>query len=118
MIFIACSAERHNILFDADIKIRVLTPKDIPLVLECTNRSAGDKAVWLKEKTAITALGGSEDNLKFDNETGTLEILKDVEEVYGNYTCKVANSTTEYRVVREYSSATVSHRFCILENCV
>lgn len=94
-------------MFDADIKIRVLTPKDVPLVLECTNRSAGDKAQWLKEKApVITTLGGNEDILKIDNETGTLEILKDVEEVYGNYTCKVANSTTEYRVVRKYSSAT------------
>lgn len=94
-------------MFDADLKIRVLTPKDVPLVLECTNRSAGDKAQWLKEKTSVvTSLGGNEDIIKIDNETGTLEILKDVEEAYGNYTCKMANSTTEYRVVRKYSNAT------------
>lgn len=93
-------------LFDADLKIRVLTHRDIPLVLECTNRSAGDKTQWLKEKTPVlTALGGNEDIVKIDNETGTLEILKDVEEAYGNYTCKVANSTTEYRVVRKYSNS-------------
>lgn len=75
------------------------------MVLECANKNAGDKAQWLKEKTPVmTALSGNEDNVKIDNETGTLEILKEVEEVYGNYTCKVANSTTEYRVVRKYSN--------------
>lgn len=91
-------------MFDADIKIRVLTPKDVPLVLECANKS--DKVQWQKEKTPLsTALAGNEDIVKIDNETGSLEILKDKEEAYGNYTCKVsANSTIEYRVVREYSA--------------
>ncbi|XP_011148246.1 basigin [Harpegnathos saltator] len=94
------SADSFHLSIYFDIKIRVLTPRDIPLVLECTNRSAGDKTQWLKEKTpVVTTLGGNEDILKIDNETGTLEILKDTEEVYGNYTCKVANTTTEYRVV-------------------
>jgi len=95
-------------LFDADIKIKVLTPKDIPLMLECTNRSAGDKVQWLKEKVPLPT--DIEDrklieniDIKMDNETGTLEILKEKEEVYGNYTCKAANSTTEYRVVRKYA---------------
>lgn len=88
-------------MFDADIKIRVLTEKDLPLVLECANRSTGDKIEWLKEKKALASNG----DVKIDNEAGTLEILKDKEEVYGNYTCKANNVTisTEYRVVREYS---------------
>lgn len=78
--------------------------KDIPLVLECANRSTGDKVQWLKEKSPVnTALAGNEDIVKIDNETGNLEILKEKEEAYGNYTCKVANSTIEYKVVREYS---------------
>lgn len=102
------NADRQDLVFHADIKIRVLTSKDIPLVLECTNRSVGDKMQWLKEKLPVTTtLGGNEDVFKIDNETGTLEILKDIQEVYGNYTCKVANSTTEYRVVREYPSAII-----------
>jgi hypothetical protein len=72
-------------------------------MLECTNRSASDKVQWLKEKVPLNAaLTGMED-IKIDNETGILEILKDKEEVYGNYTCKAANSTTEYRVVRKYA---------------
>jgi len=95
------------LLFDADIKIRVLMAKDIPLVLECVNKSAGDKVQWLKEKIQLsTAFASNEDIVKIDNETGNLEILKDKEEAYGNYTCKMANSTIEYRVVREYSGKT------------
>lgn len=101
-------------MFDADIKIKVLTPKDVPLILECANKSAGDKMQWLKEQTpVITALAGKEDIVKIDNETGTLEILKDVEEVYGNYSCKVANSTTEYRVMRKYSFLMILYLFHI-----
>lgn len=74
------------------------------MVLECVNKS--DKVQWLKEKIQLryTTLAVNED-VKIDNETGNLEILKDKEEVYGNYTCKAgANSTIEYRVVREYSA--------------
>jgi len=89
-------------LFDADVKIKVLTPKDIPLMLECTNRSASDKVQWFKEKVPLNAPTAMED-IKIDNETGILEILKEKDEVYGNYTCKAANSTTEYRVVRKYA---------------
>ncbi|EZA59607.1 Basigin [Ooceraea biroi] len=92
------SSDSFHLTIYSDIRIKVLTPKDVPLVLECTNRSAGDKVQWLREKTPLTTLPGNED-IKIDNETGTLEILKDKEEVYGNYTCKAANSTTEYRVV-------------------
>lgn len=94
-------------LFDTDIKIRVLTSKDVPLMLECANKS--DKVQWLKEKTPLSiALAGNEDIVKIDNETGNLEILKDKKESYGNYTCKVGtNSTIEYRVVREYSATRI-----------
>lgn len=100
---------KNNVfLFDADIKIRVLTANDTPLALECANKNTGDKVLWLKEKSPVhTAFAGNEDNIiKIDNETGNLEILKEKEEVYGNYTCKVANATIEYRVVREYSDIT------------
>lgn len=86
-------------MFDADIKIRVLTAKDVPMMLECANRSTGDKGIWMKEKKVLI----SNDDVKIDEETGNLEILKEKEEVYGNYTCKAANTTIEYRVVREYS---------------
>lgn len=93
-------------MFNADIKIRVLTPKDIPLVLECANKSTSDKVQWLKEKIPWrTAFAGNQDIVKVDNETGSLEILKDKEEAYGNYTCKTANGTIEYRVVGEYFGA-------------
>ncbi|KAM0724709.1 Basigin [Formica fusca] len=93
------SAESFHLSIYIDIKIRVLTPKDIPLVLECANKS--DKVQWQKEKTPLsTALAGNEDIIKIDNETGSLEIVKDKKEAYGNYTCKLgANSTIEYRVV-------------------
>lgn len=101
-------ALKNNVfLFDADIKIRVLMARDIPLVLECANRSTGDKVQWLKGKTPLSTVSpGNDDIFKIDNETGNLEILKDKEEAYGNYTCKTANSTIEYRVVREYSGTT------------
>ncbi|KOC63171.1 Basigin, partial [Habropoda laboriosa] len=86
--------------FTTDIKIRVLTPKDVPLALECANRSAGEKLQWLKENVPIhTALAGSDDIIKIDNETGTLELLKTSDILHGNYTCKGTNSTTEYRIV-------------------
>ncbi|EGI57729.1 Basigin [Acromyrmex echinatior] len=94
------SPESFHLSLYFDIKIRVLTARDIPLVLECANRSAGDKVQWLKDKTPLsTAFAGNEDIIKIDNETGSLEILKDKEEAHGNYTCKAANSTIEYRVV-------------------
>lgn len=83
-----------------DIKIRVLMARDIPLVLECANKSTGDKVQWLKGKVPLNTVStGNDDILKIDNETGNLEILKDGEEACGNYTCKTANSTIEYRVV-------------------
>lgn len=86
-----------------DVKIRVLTQKETPLSLECGNRSTGDKAVWYKEKMPIlTAMVGKEDLIKIDNETGTLDVLKiDDIVVYGNYSCKVGNTSTDYRIVRE-----------------
>ncbi|KAL6263536.1 hypothetical protein P5V15_006325 [Pogonomyrmex californicus] len=92
------SSEFFHLSIYFDIKIRVLTPKDIPLILECANRSTSDK--WLKEKVPVTtALAGHEDAFKINNETGNLEILKDKEQVYGNYTCNMANSTVEYKVL-------------------
>ncbi|XP_018398755.1 PREDICTED: basigin [Cyphomyrmex costatus] len=94
------SQESFHLSLYFDIKIRVLTVRDIPLVLECANRSTSDKVSWLKEKTPIKlAFADNEDIIRIDNETGSLEILKDKEEAHGNYTCKAANSTTEYRVV-------------------
>lgn len=85
-------------LFDADIKIKVLTLEDLPLILKCENKSTSDKVQWLKEKTPLAI---NEDVFRFDNETNNLEILKKKEESFGNFTCKAANSTTEYRVVRK-----------------
>lgn len=94
------STESLHLSISFDIKIRVLTAKDVPLILECANKSTGDKVQWLKEKTSLsTALAGHEAAVKIDNDTGSLQILQEKEEVYGNYTCKAANSTIEYRVV-------------------
>lgn len=90
-------------LFDADIKIRVLTKES--LVLECANKSTSDKVQWQKEKKPLnTALAGNEEFISIDNETGNLHILQEKDVFYGNYTCKTANSTIEYRVVRKYFS--------------
>lgn len=108
VIFNAEASENNIFLFDADIKIRVLTPKDTPLVLECANKS--DKVQWQKEKMPLS-IAGNED-IKIDNDTGNLLILKDKKEAYGNYTCKLGtNSTIEYRVVREYSTIHILHNF-------
>ncbi|XP_036141088.1 basigin isoform X2 [Monomorium pharaonis] len=94
------SSDSFHLSIAFDIKIRVLTAKDVPLVLECANKTTGDKVQWLKEKTSLsTALAEKEELVKIDNSTGSLHILKEKEEVFGNYTCKVANSTVEYRVV-------------------
>ncbi|XP_029163985.1 LOW QUALITY PROTEIN: basigin [Nylanderia fulva] len=95
------SPEFFHLSINFDIRVKVLTPKDVPLVLECTNKSDGKQVQWQKEKVSLSrALPGHEDLIKFDNETGSLEILKDKEEVLGNYTCIVGpNSTIEYRVL-------------------
>lgn len=76
-------------------------------MLDCPNNKS-DKVEWQKEKTPLsTALAGNKDIVKFDNETGSLEILKDKKEAYGNYTCKVDTNSIEYRVVREYSATRI-----------
>ncbi|XP_076248508.1 immunoglobulin domain-containing protein Bsg [Calliopsis andreniformis] len=94
------SSESFHLLINFDIKVKVLTPKDTPLALECQNRSAGEKMQWFKENVPLhTALAGHEDDIKIDNETGTLEFLKSNDVLYGNYTCKGSNSSTEYRIV-------------------
>lgn len=73
------------------------------MALECANKSAGEKLLWYKERVLIhTALAGNEDLIKLDNETGVLELLKTSDVLYGNYTCKGTNSSTEYRIVRKY----------------
>ncbi|PBC33565.1 Basigin [Apis cerana cerana] len=83
-----------------DLKIKVFAPTDVPLALECANKSAGEKLLWYKERVLIhTALAGNEDLIKLDNETGVLELLKTSDVLYGNYTCKGTNSSTEYRIV-------------------
>lgn len=83
-----------------DVKVRVLTEKDVPLSLECADKGAAEKVQWLKEKVAVpTALSGNEDAFSLNNETGTLTILKETESVFGNYSCKGANFSTEYRVL-------------------
>ncbi|XP_012227807.1 basigin isoform X2 [Linepithema humile] len=93
------NAETFHLMIHCDIKVRVLT-KEAPLVLECANKSTGDKVQWQKEKTPLnTALAGSEELFKIDNDTGNLEILQEKDILHGNYTCKTANSTIEYRVV-------------------
>lgn len=91
------------IFFDTDLKIKVFAPTDVPLTLECANKSAGEKLLWYKERVLIhTALAGNEDLIKLNNETGVLELLKTSDVLYGNYTCKGTNSSTEYRIVRKY----------------
>jgi len=103
IITVIFSTEKTNVfLFNTDIKIRVLTSKDVPLVLECANKSTSDKVKWLKENVPWNKLLTGNEDIKIDNETGSLEILKDEEKVYGNYTCEAANATIKYRVVGEY----------------
>ena len=83
------SSEVFHLWIYVDIKIKVLTPKDAPMTLECGNRSAGEKLQWFKENVPLhTALAGSEELFKLDNDTGTLELLKSAEVLYGNYSCK------------------------------
>ncbi|XP_046822586.1 basigin [Vespa velutina] len=95
------SSDAFHLSLYFDVKIRVLTQKETPLSLECGNRSTGDKAIWYKEKMPIlTTMVGKEDLIKIDNETGTLDVLKiDDIIVYGNYSCKVGNTSTDYRIV-------------------
>lgn len=95
------SSEAFHLSLYFDVKIRVLTPKEVPLSLECGNRSASEKASWYKENMpALAAVAGKEELVKVDNETGILEILKaDDPIIFGNYSCKVGNSSTDYRIV-------------------
>ncbi|XP_076764274.1 immunoglobulin domain-containing protein Bsg [Xylocopa sonorina] len=84
-----------------DIKIQVLTG-NVPLKLECANKTAGEKLQWFKENSPVqTALSGKEDFFKLENETGTLVLLKDIDELYGNYTCKGNNTSTEFRILQK-----------------
>ncbi|KAK1125401.1 hypothetical protein K0M31_005769 [Melipona bicolor] len=95
------SDESFHLWIYFDIKIRVLT-KDASLVLECANKSAGEKLQWFKENVPIhTALAGNENLINIDNETGILKLEKGSEVLYGNYTCKGTNSSTEYRIVQK-----------------
>ncbi|XP_003693505.1 basigin isoform X2 [Apis florea] len=94
------SDESFHLWIYYDLKIKVFAPTDVPLALECANKSAGEKLLWYKERVLIhTALAGNEDLIKLDNETGVLELLKTSDVLYGNYTCKGTNSSTEYRIV-------------------
>ncbi|XP_017753351.1 PREDICTED: basigin [Eufriesea mexicana] len=94
------SDESFHLWIYFDIKIRVLTSKDVPLMLECANKSAGEKLQWFKENVPLyTALAGNEDLIMLNNQTGNLELLKSADALYGNYTCKGTNSSTEYRIV-------------------
>lgn len=101
---------------NTDIKIKVLTPKDAPLTLECANKSAGEKLQWFKENVPIyTALAGNEDLITLNNQTGNLDLLKSSDALFGNYTCKGTNSSTEYRIVRKYQSKIITfHTFCFI----
>ncbi|XP_023288110.1 basigin isoform X2 [Orussus abietinus] len=83
-----------------DTIIRVLSQVDTPMVMECANRTANDKVQWIKDSKPIAvAMADSEGVFRINNETGNLEILKEEEEAYGNYSCKVGNSSTDYRIV-------------------
>ncbi|CAL7944212.1 unnamed protein product [Xylocopa violacea] len=83
-----------------DIKIQVLTG-NVPLKLEC-NKTVGEKVQWFKENSPIqTVLSGKEDFYKLENETSILVLLKDIDELYGNYTCKGNNTSTEYRILQK-----------------
>ncbi|XP_006624574.1 basigin isoform X2 [Apis dorsata] len=94
------SDESFHLWIYYDLKIKVFAPTDVPLTLECANKSAGEKLLWYKERVLIhTALAGNEDLIKLNNETGVLELLKTSDVLYGNYTCKGTNSSTEYRIV-------------------
>ncbi|XP_024225305.1 basigin [Bombus impatiens] len=94
------SDELFHLWINFDKKIRILTATDVPMTLECANKSAGEKLQWFKQDIPIhKALAGNEDLIKLDNETGTLEVLKISEAVYGNYTCKGTNYTTKYGIV-------------------
>ncbi|XP_066601532.1 basigin isoform X2 [Prorops nasuta] len=96
------SNDDFHLTIYVDLKIKVLTPKDVPLILECENRVPLEKPVWLKEKVAVlTAFPQNEDLVKIDNATGNLIITKVLDPAYGNYTCKIGNTTTEYRVVQK-----------------
>lgn len=94
------SSEVFHLWIYVDIKIRVLTSKDAPMILECANRSAGEKLQWFKENVPLhSALASTDDVYKLDNETSALELLKSSEVIFGNYTCKGTNSSTDYRIV-------------------
>lgn len=106
------STESFHLSIHFDIKIKVLTPKDLPLILQCENRSTSEKVQWLKGKTLLAI---NEDIFRIDNETNNLEILKEKEESFGNFTCKTANSTTEYRVVPRPTAHFVADSTSVVE---
>lgn len=95
------SSDAFHLSLYFDVKIRVLAPKEGPLALECGNWTTGEKATWYKEKMPVLmAMAGKEELVKINNDTGILEILKaDDVVVFGNYSCKVGNTSADYRIV-------------------
>ena len=88
-------------------KIKVLTAKETPLILNCENYTAGDKSVeWQKEGVDIRlAFAGKEDFVKFHSDNGSVAIYKEHATTYGNYTCNTtasANSSALFKIVRKY----------------
>lgn len=89
-------------------KIKVLTPDDIPLDLQCENHTFSDKVEWQKEGVNINEAFGGLENVTSSGTTGILSILKAHDDVYGNYTCNTTangNITTYFRIVRKPSAS-------------
>ncbi|XP_008210346.1 neuroplastin isoform X2 [Nasonia vitripennis] len=84
----------------ADVTIKVLTKNDSHVELTCPEHSSSNDMVWTKEQQELP----KNKNIKLESD-GTLVITydsgKDGELVYGNYSCKAGNVSSDYRVVKK-----------------
>jgi hypothetical protein len=83
------------------VTIKVLTKNDTHVVLNCPDRSSSEKFEWSKDKKPLV----ESEHIKLDDKDGSNVIViynADDKEIYGNYSCKVGNISSDYRVVSKY----------------
>lgn len=83
--------------------IKVLTKNDTRVELTCPEHSSNSDIRWTKEQKDlpkdVTSIKLEQDGTLVVSYEGATE--KERDKVYGNYSCKVGNVSSDYRVVSE-----------------
>lgn len=93
--------ETHHLAIVYDVTIKVLTKNDTRVVLNCPDHSNSEKVEWSKDKKLLV----ESEHVKVDKDNSNVIVIYDVEDkdIYGNYSCKVGNISSDYRVVKRPS---------------